>query len=173
MKITPNQIKKQIDISLTNQIMKAQTYFLLEAQISTKNSKENKSTTSPSTMKPITKDLEREGTVKKILQSSLSKSQNLKDNPNFSYSINVVLFNDDEELVRYYKNSDLDKKLRNFIKLNSFFFEEEELYQSCCFEYNSTSLALKNTTDDLDTNLELTEVEDAHALSEKISIHAQ
>jgi len=107
MKITPNQIKKQIDISLTNQIMKAQTHFLLEAQI---NTKKNKSTTS-TTATPSTRKIEIEGKVRKILQSSLSKNQNLKDNPNFLYSINVVLFNNDEELVSYYKNSDLDKKI--------------------------------------------------------------
>jgi hypothetical protein len=169
MKITPNQIKKQIDISLTNQIMKAQTHFLLEAQI---NTKKNKSTTS-TTATPSTKKIEIEGKVRKILQSSLSKNQNLKDNPNFSYSINVVLFNNDEELVSYYKNSDLDKKLRNFIKLSSFFFQDEELYQNCCFEYNSTSVALKNTTDDLDANLEIIEIENIYALFKRISIHAQ
>lgn len=170
MKITPNQIKKQIDISLTNQIMKAQTHFLLETQINTKTPKENKSTSITTTTK---KPIEIEGTVKKILQSSLNKNQDLKDSPDFSYSINVVLFNGAEELVRYYKNSDLDKKLRNFIKLNTFFFREEELYQNCCFEYNSTSLALKNTTDDLDANLEIMEIEDMHALIKRISIHVQ
>ena len=168
MKITPNQIKKQIDISLTNQIMKAQPHFLLEAQINTKENKSTFTTTS------TTKETEKEGTVRKILQASLSKNQNLKDNPNFSYSINVVLFNNEEELVRYYKNSDLDKKLRSFIKLSSFFFQEEELYQNCCFEYNSTSVALKNTTDDLDANLETIEIENTYyGLLKNISIHAQ
>jgi len=170
MKITQNQIKKQIDTSLTNQILRIQPHFLLETQIDAKNNKKDKTT---STKTIIKKNIETEGKVRKILQSSLSKSQDLKDNPSFSYSIRVVLFNSDEELIRYYKNSDLDKKLRNFIKLDNFFFEEEELYQNCCFDCDSTLVALKNTSDDIDFNLEQTENDEIYAFVNKISIHAQ
>jgi len=151
MKIIQNQIKKQIDTSLTNWILENQPYFLLETQMSVKTEKKKKSI---STKNIIDKDAETINIIsKKIVQSTLNGNQILKNNPNFLYSISIVLFGSDEELILYCKNSNIDKRLLNCIKIREFCFETQELYRACCFDYNSL-YGLYNTSDEIDFNID-------------------